>query len=441
MVVVAWICRVSMAQAHQRLVFQDAISFVSCLLAIVADLIHRGPLQLTCLYSMKGAVCPAMRTSSLQCCCLVRQWSKAALGWWLRKVAQSLDLEHYLLPPRAPQQPGLRPHPQQLLAAPAPAHPVATPPQTSPSAQAPQHTAFTSNEMPSPAEAEESRPEQHIAALSESTPVFGSQRISEAAVRGNHMHHRQIISGSEDGEDIVPLISGVCAPDQADLHPGSSAQLQSPLATQQSASSQADLACENSQDGCPSTRALAEGNELGTMHSSEYWYGVRFQSEGEGSQQTAQSSAAFSQVGHQPDVPSSSWEGLQADSHPKSPANSAVSSAQAGPSTEAAVGNKRELHKSALLSDRLLRASAAGPQLSVASGAGQLPSPGAQAAPVGDSHEAVATAEGLAANTQLDDSSELTSQLLTVGVLLMLTLLLFMTGLLTLPCIIGKLAG
>ena len=288
-----------------------------------------------------------------------------------------------------------------------------------------------------PSLAEEARLEQHTAA-SESAPVFGSQEVSQAAAKGTHMHHQQMTADTEDDEDMVPRTFGVHAPDRADYHPGSSPQPQSPVATQPSASSHVDLACKAGQDGWPSARAVAEWNEVGNMHSSESWHGVLFESEGEGSRQAAQSSVAVSHMEDQPDVSFSSWEELQADSRPKSAAQSAVSSAQAGPSAEAAAGNKGELSESALpLSDGLSRASDAGPQSSVASGAGQLPSPQAQAAPVGDSREAAATAEGLAANTQLGDSSELTSQLLTVGALLMLTLLLFMTGLLTLPCIIG----
>ena len=383
---------------------------------------------------MDGAVCPAMRTSSPQFCFLTRQWSKAALSWWLRKVARPLEVEHYLLPPRLPQQPGQRPHPQQLPAAPAPAHPVATPSQPSPSAQAPQHAASTSSEMPSLAE--EARPEQNAAAFSEFAPVSSSQQGSQVAVRHNHMH--QIIAGSKDGEDMVPGMSGAHAPHQADLHSGRSAQPQSPSTMQPSASSHASVISGTGQEGFLPERAHGGGNKLRDMHNSKSRHGLLSESaggsEGEHSQQVEQASEALSHREDQAEVPSSSWEELQADKCPQAPAQS---SAQAGPSTEtdaqATADEQGEPPGPAhLLSDSVSRASPAESQSGVASGAG------AQAALLGDAHEATATAEGLAANTQLDDSDELSSQLLTVAALLMLTLLLFMTGLLTLPCIIGK---
>ena len=47
MVAVARMCYDGMAQTHQNLVFQDVVSFVSCLLAFVAELIDVGPFQLT----------------------------------------------------------------------------------------------------------------------------------------------------------------------------------------------------------------------------------------------------------------------------------------------------------------------------------------------------------------------------------------------------------
>ena len=377
----------------------------------------------------------------------IRQWSKTAFSWWLRIVAQLLDIEHYLLPPRAPQLPGLRPHLQQPPAAPAPARPVATVLHTSPSAEAeaPQYTASTSNEMPSLSEAS---PEEHNAALSEFAPVSGSQHGSQAAVRHNHTHHPQTVSGSEVGEDLASGTSGLHASHSADVHPGRSAWPQPPSTTQPSASSHADVTCQTAQDGFKSEGALAEGNKLGGMHGSESWHGRLLESEagnkGENSQQVAPFSAATSHTEEQPEVPSSLWEDFQADSCPQA---AAQSSTQAGSRTEtdpqAVAANQKEPPEPAhLLSDGASRASPAETQSSVqALEAGQLPSPGAQAAPLDDAREAAAaaaTAEGLAANTQLDDSNELTSQLLTVAALLMLTLLFFMTGLLTLPCIIGK---
>lgn len=385
-----------------------------------------------------------MRTSSLQCCFPIRQWSKTALSWWLRIVAQLLNIEHYLLPPRAPQPPGLRPHPQQLPAAAAPARPVATLPHSSPSAEAeaPQYVASTSSGMPSLSE--EASPEQHIAALSELAPVSSSQQGSQAAVRHNHIHRPQTVSGSEDGEDRASGTSGLHASRSADAHPGRSARPQSPLTTQPSASCHADVTCQTAQDGFSSERALAEGNKLGDMHGSKSWHGMLFKSEegssGENSQQVVPFSAASGHREEQPEVPLSLWQDLQADSRTQA---AAQSSRQAGSSTEtdpqAVAANQGELADPAhLFSDGISRASPAETHSSIASEAGQLPSPGAQAAPLDDAREAAATAEGLAANTQLDDSDELTSQLLTVAALLMLTLLFFMAGLLTLPCIIGE---
>lgn len=258
------------------------------------------------------------------------------------------------------------------------------------------------------------------------------------------MHHQQVIAGGEDGEDLVSGMSGIHAPHQADLHSGRNARPHSPSSTQPSASSHANVACETGQEGFLSERALAEGHKLRDMHSSKSWHGLLSESqgggEGEHSQQVAQASATFSHREDQANVPSSSWEDLQADNCPQAPAQSCT---QPGPSTETdaqatAVNQGEPPEPAHLLSDSVSRASPAETQSSVASGAGQLPSPGAQAAPSGEAREATATTEGLAANTQLDDNDELTSQLLTVAALLMLTLLLCMTGLLTLPCIIGK---
>ena len=389
---------------------------------------------------------------------LIRQWSKAALSWWLRTVARPLNVEHYLLPPRPPHQPGRQPLPQQLPAppAPAPADPVAAFPQTSPATEAPQQAASTSSQEPSLPEEEAVLP-QHLAAFSGSSSVFGSQEASQAAaVRHDYSHDQQIPSGSGDGEGMVANTSGRPAPDQPDS--GSSAQPQRVAAAQSSATSHADLASATGQGSRLPGSALQGGNELGHLHSGESGRGSLLEStegeesEAENSKQGAQSSGAFHHTREQSDGPSSSWECFQADDgSPQSPSHSG---AQAGPSTQtgtqsgtqtgtqADTGHKGELPHSdsaGKLSDGVSRSGAAGTQFGVvASQAGQLPSPGAQAVPVEGSCEASATAEGLAANTQLDDSNDLTSQLLTVGLLLMLTLLLFMTGLLTLPCIIGK---
>ena len=339
------------------------------------------------------------------------------------------------------------PRPQLLPAAPAPApapaHPVATLPPTASSAEeALQLSAPTSSDMPSPSE--EATTGQPGAAFSDSAAVSGSQEATQAAVRRKQMHHQQTIARSEDGDDMVPGTSGFHASYQADVHPGRSAQPHALPTVQPSASSDADVTCEIGREGSSPEGALAEGSKLGAMQSSEPGHGMLLESE-EGSeggnrQQVAQSTAVFNHREDQPDVPSSSWKDLQAGSCPQA---AAQSSTQAGPSTEADAQaeavNQGELPNPAyLFSDGASRASPTEMQSSVASGAGQRPSPGAQAVPLGDAREAAATAEGLAANTQLHDSNELTGQLLTVAALLMLTLLFFMTGLLTLPCIVGK---
>lgn len=300
--------------------------------------------------------------------------------------------------------------------------------------------------MPSPAE--DAVLPQHMAASSASPGVAGSQEVCQAAA-GRHdcVHDQQIPGGSGDGESMMANTSGRPAPDQPDLCPGSSAQPQQLAPIQSSATSRADLASAPGQGSMLPGSALEGGNKLGNLHSSESRPRLSFQGmegeEGEGgnSQQAAQASATCGHGGDQPNGPSSS-ERPQADGRPQS---SSHSCAQAGPNTQTGTQadtvqeDSSELPDSAArLSDGLSRTDAVGPQSGEASRAGQLPSPGAQAAPVEVPCEASATAEGLAANTQLDDSNDLTSQLMTVGLLLMLTLLLFMTGLLTLPCIIGK---
>ena len=60
------------------------------------------------------------------------------------------------------------------------------------------------------------------------------------------------------------------------------------------------------------------------------------------------------------------------------------------------------------------------------------------AADGGSSSAEPATAAGLVANSQLgEDSEELTGRLLALGVVLMLSLLLLVTAILTVPCFIG----
>ena len=68
-----------------------------------------------------------------------------------------------------------------------------------------------------------------------------------------------------------------------------------------------------------------------------------------------------------------------------------------------------------------------------------MPSAAAHTAPVDHHHDAGVMAEGMVANMQLEGGEGgPPAQLVVVGVLLMLTLLLFMTGVLTLPCVIGN---
>ena len=390
-------------------------------------------LQMTWLFNIFGQVLEGLRLSQCayevsKCSFLIRQWSKAALTWWLRTVARPLNIEHYLLPPRPPQQPVQRP----LPALAAPADPVAASHQSS-TAEAPEHMGPASHEAPSLAQ--EASPGQPAAPFTDSSPVLGSQEVRQPAARHAHVHDQQSATGSE-GSDLIPGLSSVThAPQQAHPDSGSSER---PQASRSSAASYADLTHESGEGSQPPKSAREAGNEPGDTHTSLFWRGGLLEGEDGGvdSQQAAQSSVASSHKKNESDGPSSSWVEHQAAIRPQ---YLSQSYAQPGPSTEndgqAEAANKRVLHQ---LPDGLSRASAAGVQSGVASGVGQLPSPGAQAAPVPGSHEAFATAEGLVANMQLVDSDELTSQLLIVAVLLMLTLLLFVTGLLTLPCIIGK---
>ncbi|KAL3131681.1 hypothetical protein ABBQ38_007973 [Trebouxia sp. C0009 RCD-2024] len=376
----------------------------------------------------------------------IRQWSKTALSWWLRAVGQLWGVDHYLLPPRAPQQPPQPPpQPQQQLPVLAAlADSTSTPSPPLPTAEGSKLPRPSSIDKPVPAAEGEVKHAQHASAIA--PPSDGdSQGVSKTAAGGHCMHGQGLAntSSEEDSGDSIAGLSGTRV--SGSSLPSSSTQPQAMQAY--AAASRADVASD-----------MAEGSWLGTSTTLEAPSDTsgthgrrsnhRLVADGdrlaEDSEQGAEPRGVTSIQQHgQSDGAMSVYSQGQAGAHAESLAQPTAQGS--GPSTQTgehaeAEGQGDVPRDARKLSIGLSQTHSAGAQSgAVAPEAGHMPSAAAQTAPVDAVHEAWVMAEGLIANMQLEGGEGgAPTQLMIVGVLLMLTLLIFMTGVLTLPCVIGR---
>lgn len=402
------------------------------------------------------------------------------LSWWLRAVGQLLSLDHYLLPPRAPPQPPQRPPPPQLPVLAAIAEPTSL--QTP---EAPEYAGRTSNEQHPLAE-EEARPEQDTTAQ-QSLSAVDSHAVCQTAGRRHCLRVQHLSTGSEDS---AGFIGGLPESHASELTGPSSSSAQ-PQALQASAPTSADLASVTDEDrwqllhnlpeamshassmhGSQLKHALVSGfNQAAKdsqqgIHSSadtscqqdehsdgsaspitEHHVGSRLQPVSQSSTQPGPSTQADepAESSHQGDVfelsrKARKWSDGFSQAPPTSLQSGVAPASEAGhlPSPAAQIPPVDRAHDDGF-SQMPRTATQSGAASASAFEAGHMPSPAAQTPPVDRRHEAGATTEGLVANIQLGvDDEPPPSQLMVVGVLLMLTLLLFMTGALTLPCVIGN---
>ena len=357
-------------------------------------------------------------------CCfwwLDRQWSKAALTCWLRVFGRALDLEHYLLPPLlppqqrppAPLQPA-QPQPQQpphlLQSRDNQSHPVgasvnvgnATAQDTagasvsSTDAHLP-HGELTRAGLASGAQHVASRTD--VASSSSSKDLHGplaevQQRGANAAQQQN-FRHQEAAAGSQHSSLFLPPLRDTLGWHAQPKHVNGD-KANTAAANQSSASGQVMSMLEQSHP-----QAL---HHIGTEPQT-----VQLLANNADDRQGKESPAGLYQAAQD------SIGSLQAR----------AGSSQTGQDTSSSP------HGSAGPS-QTVQGSADGPQETAG------PYDTGQLVPTSTSEEG-AIAGGLAANTQVASSEELTGRLMILGLLLMCSLLLFVTGMLTIPCILGEL--
>ena len=312
-------------------------------------------------------------------CLCCRQWSKASLAWWLQSVARPLEVDHYLLPPPRPaQQP--------------PQHPPQTPQvrvDQQQRALAPQHV---EQQLPS---ASSDAKDEARSSLSAASP-----KTSRAAGTDD----TQADPGEDVPSDTLPVLGSM----QTDHVEGRHSPR---LGRHATADRTDDLVANSLQQQMSEQQDLFEKGQEHSLCS----------------QHATPSNASLR-------------EEAPAAQHQTSSSLQPLSQSEQ-PSGSTSTNRREDIHGVAQLPG--LFEGARGPSAADAaspSGTGQeaMQPTAVQIAPATRPDEAAATANGLVSTSQLGDSEDLASQLMVVGLLLMLTLLLLVTGMLTLPCIIGE---
>ena len=400
---------------------------------------------------------------------LNRQWSKTALTWWLRIAGRLLDLEHYLLPPARPPQPRPEaaqppPHPQQQ--APDSAVPSQSngghrqPDSESPpemrhgDAQDLHHTNEALSAASLSAEATESGVSHRLAPGAEAACLLGQSPA--VSVGHETLQHPQAGSSQQTdldyGEisDGQPRAGGVPSASAAAVTSASSTDgtnhndqrggLAS-IAHKWHANRDApdsNYATSSSQSPDPEQSSTLQGQSETISQPVLHQAGLGTQ--GVASQAahllTSSSSTSQAQTTSAQANQGGCWGSWDPSGLPQAAQGSDSDHIQL-PHTDQA-GTSRHADQAV--------AAASPPQPSEAgadSNAHAVPAAGLNAqllqAGAGPSADEGATAAGLMVNSQLEGSEELTGRLLALGLLLMMSLLLLVTGMLTVPCFVGKL--
>ena len=318
---------------------------------------------------------------------LFRVWGRIVLRCWLRLVGRALDLEHYLLPASPTPQPAPQPEAQELQQADAP----------SPDAVAVSESSIDNNEQTAAdaAHSADTEAEEESAGLDE-------------AKSSSH---------NEEGASGINSTSAVAS--TADMLSDSMADALRPaLHGMELASSSIDTG-----------QAASVSDQ---QHSGAY--AVQYQHQQNASPLGGQDRSQRQQLARQ--IGTDAAQGAtsrQASALDKSQEAQAASSRSAGLNAHSqATGLNADNSPAGLSGD-----SNSAEQNADSNPAG----PDADNSLAGQHADRAgqdATAAGLVANSQIDDSVELTGRLLALALLLMLTLMVFMTGVLTVPCLIGE---